>query len=127
MKRIIFAAMLIVTLIFAGTCAAQDVLVKHRSDDIDVYVMDDTLRDVPNQNYRCFKVSVKHVKDGNLQRVVNWAYNNFTGVWHYEIEGTQLDHTNPVIPRDSVFEFCMNLLGWSYRIDDTDSIVKFYI
>ena len=125
MRKIFFAVMFVVAVTFSQTCAAQDVWV-NSFEGTDVYVMDDTLRDVSNKNYKHFKISVKHVENGKLQRVVNWTYDNYTDVWRYEIEGIQLDHTNPVRPRDLVFEFCMNRLSWSYRIKGNDPIIKFY-
>lgn len=118
MKQFVFALMFAVALTFANTCAAQDVWVEHwgGSDNVDIYVMDDTLRGNSSQNN--FAVSTKFVRNGRLQKVVNWSFSKYkTDMWRYETSTMDGSHTTVVMPRNKIFEFCMNRLGWSYRTD----------
>ena len=122
MKRIIFAAMLIVTLTFAGTCAAQDVWVE-RYDTTNYYVMDDTITSNTANDNKSFSVSIKLVKNGQLQRVVTRNYfKHKDDFWREHVK----DHSTALHPVDKVFEFCMNRLGWSYRTGGSDPLVKCY-
>ena len=67
--------MFVVMLTSANTCAAQDVWVDHWNyENIDIYAMDDTLRDTSSSEYLSFEVSAKFVKNGQLQQVVNWEF-----------------------------------------------------
>ena len=54
-----------------------------------------------------------------LIKVVDWHFSQYkTDMWRYatsEMDGT---HTTAVIAKNELFEFCINKLGWSYRIDD---------
>lgn len=120
MQKILFAIMFAVTLIFAETCAAQDVWVAHWNDDnIDVYATDDTITGGTSDTGKYFKVSTKFVRNGQLQKVVNWSFGKFkTDMWRYETSTMDGTHTTVVIPRNELFEFCMDKLGWSYEIVD---------
>ena len=117
MKKI-FLMTIFATLIFsASTCAAKDVWVERwQSEGIDIYVMDDTIVGNDNRNY--FSVSVKQVRNGRLDKVVNWKFSKFRDdMWRYETSNMDGTHTTVVIPRNKIFEFCMNQLGWSYRVN----------
>ena len=129
MKKIFFAVMFVVALTLANTCAAQDVWVEHwSSENIDIYAMDDTITSGTSATGKYFKVSTKFVRNGQLQKVVNWTFSKYqTDMWRYETSTMDGSHTTVVMAKNKLFEFCMNRLGWSYRIDDSDSIVKFYI
>ena len=118
MKKIFFALMFAVTIIFSNTCAAKDVWVEHWSDGTDIYVMDDTITSGTSSDSRYFSVSVKYVKKGKLDRIVNWKFSKRqTDSWHYstvEKNGVK----DKILPApNGIFEFCMNQLGWSYRVD----------
>ena len=81
--------------------------------------MDDTLRNGSTDTGKYFKVSTKEVRDGNLVRVVDWSFSKYkTDMWRYSTSTMKGTHTTVVIPRDQIFEFCMNTLGWDYRIKD---------
>lgn len=119
MKKIILAVTLISTLIFsASICAAKDVWVDNwQSEGVEVYVMNDTITAGDNRNY--FSVSTKMVKNGKLSQVVIWKFSKFRNdMWRYETNTMRGTHTTVVIPRNKIFEFCMERLGWSYEIVD---------
>ena len=115
---IIFSAVSVLS-IPATNCEATDVWVDHwKSENVDVYVMDDTLRTGTSETGRYFKVSTKEVRNGQLQKVINWSFSQYkSDMWRYETSNMDGSHTTVVIPRNGIFEFCMNQLGWSYRID----------
>lgn len=116
MNKILLITIFIAELIFsAATCAAKDVWVdRWNSEGIDIYVMDDTIVGNDNKNY--FSVSVKQVRNGRLDKVVIWKFDKH-GMWRYETSTMDGTHTTVVIPRNKIFEFCMERLGWYYRID----------
>ena len=119
MRKIILAVTLISTLIFsASICAAKDIWVDHRqSEGLDIYVMDDTITAGDNRDY--FSVSTKMIKNGNLSQVVVWKFSKYgEDMWRYETDAMDGTHTTVVIPQNKVFEYCMNRLGWSYKIVD---------
>ncbi|MBR1645432.1 MAG: hypothetical protein IJ685_01520 [Selenomonadaceae bacterium] len=120
MRQIFFAVTFAVTLIFAEICAAQDVWVAHwQSENIDVYAMDDTITSGTSDTGKYFSVSTKFVSNGQLQQVVVWKFSKFRDdMWRYETSTMDGSHTTVVIPRNGVFEFCMDRIGWSYKIVD---------
>jgi hypothetical protein len=128
MRQIFFAITFAVMLIFVETCAAQDIWVERwNSEGTDIYVMDDTIKSGTSDTGKYFSVSTKFVRNGQLQQVVIWKFSKYMDdMWRYETSTMDGTHTTVVIPRSPLFEFCMNKLDWSYRIDDIDPIVKFY-
>lgn len=120
MRQIFFAVTFAVTLIFAETCAAQDVWVEHwNTENIDVYAMDDTITSGTSDTGKNFSVTAKFVKSGRLQQVVVWKFSKWhSEMWRYETSTMDGSHTTAVIPRNGLFEFCMDRLGWSYTTDD---------
>ena len=122
MKKFFFAVMFVVTLTLASTCAAKDVWVENYNG-VDTYVMDDTITSNTSGNGKSFSVSVKQVRNGQLQKVVTCNYFKYEDdMWREHVK----DHSVVLHPINKVFEFCMNRLGWSYRIDASDPIVKRY-
>ena len=118
MKKI-FLMTIFATLIFsASTCAAKDIWVDTwEGEGVEVYVMDDTIVGNDNRNY--FSVSTKLLHNGKLSRRLTWKFSKFRNdMWRYETNTMDGTHTTVVIPRNKVFEFCMNQLGWSYKIVD---------
>ncbi len=116
-------SVLVIAVVMACTlpsCEAEDVWVDHWGDsDIDVYVMDDTLSSGTSSNCRYFNVSVKTVKDGQQLDVITWEFSKHKDdMWRYETSIMDGSHTTVVIPRNGIFEFCMDKLGWGYRIVD---------
>ena len=120
MRQIFFAITFAVTLIFAETCTAQDIWVEHwQAENIDVYAMDDTITSGTSDTGKYFNVSTKFVRNGQLQKVVVWKFSKFySEMWRYETSTMDGSHTTVVIPRNNLFEFCMDKLGWSYTTED---------
>ena len=120
MRKIFLAAMFVVALTVTQTCAAKDVWVEHwNSENIDVYVMDNTITSGTSNTGKYFKVSTKFVRNGKLQSVVNWSFSKWhDDMWRYETSTMDGSHTTVVMSRNMIFEFCMDRLGWSYRIKD---------
>ena len=119
MNKIILAATLIATMIFsASICAAKDVWVdRWEGEGVDVFVVDDTI--VANDAQNNFSVSTKLVHNGQLSRVLTWNFSKYENdMWRYETNAMDGGHTTVVTPQNKIFEFCMNRLGWSYRIVD---------
>lgn len=118
MKKIILTTTLMMTLIFsAATCAAKDVWVERwDSAGTEIYVMDDTIIGNDSRNY--FSVSVKKVRNGQLLQVIIWKFSQYRGgMWRYETSTMDGTHTTVVMHPNKIFEFCMNQLGWSYRVN----------
>ncbi len=114
---IFFLIALTVLFLPINSAKANDVWVDHwKSENVDIYVIDNTISSGESNNGRYFKVSVKEVTNGRLQRIVKWDFSQFeSGMWRYETDTMRVSRTTPVIPRSGIFEFCMNRLGWSYR------------
>ena len=117
MRKIFLAALFVIALTVTQTCAAKDVWVEHwNSENVDIYVMDDTITSGSSGNY--FSVSTKMVTNGQLKQVVVWKFSKFrSSMWRYETSTMDGSHTTVVMPRNMVFEFSMNKLGWSYTTD----------
>ena len=122
MKKFVLFAILSVMMFLSSynDCKAKDIWVAHwASENVDIYVMDDTIINDSSNDSRCFKVSTKRVRDGKLLNVINWEFIKYeSDMWRYETSTMDGLHATVVIPRNAVFEFCMNQLGWSYRIQE---------
>ena len=96
---------------------AKDVWVdRWSSEGIDVYVMDDTLSSGTNSTGRWFSISTKMVVNGRLKEVITWNYTKFqTDMWRYQTNTMDQSHDTVVSPRDKVFAYGMNRLGWPYE------------
>ena len=99
---------------------ATDVWVDHwDSENVDVYVMDDTISYGRRSTGRWFKVSTKIVQDGQLQQVIEWDFSKYkSDMWRYETNTMDGTHTTVVIVHNGVFEYAMNQIGWSYYTHD---------
>ena len=128
MNKILLTVTLIATLIFsAATCAAQDVWVERNSSGTDYYVMDDTIIiQKVSSDIKTFSVHVKEVKDGRLIQVFRWKFYKYGEDWWRQNRTPNPFDSDLLFPRDEMFEFCMNQLGWSYRIkDEGDDLVRY--
>ena len=105
MRQIFLAVTFAVTLIFAETCAAQDIWVAHwQSENVDVYVPDDTITSGTSDTGKYFSVSTKFVRNGQLQQVVIWKFSKFdSDMWRYETSTMDGSHTTVVIPKNPLF------------------------
>ena len=123
MRYFVLLAILTATIflpISVNRCEAEDVWISYGSSkDIDIYVIDDTIIGDSSDNNKYFNVSVKEVRGDELIEVVNWHFSQYkTDMWRYATSAMDGTHTTAVIAKHELFEFCMNKLGWSYRIDD---------
>lgn len=99
---------------------ATDVWVDHWNyENIDVYVMSDTLSYGTQSSGKWFSVSAKMVQNGRLKEVITWRFSQFrSDMWRYSTNTMRGNHTTVVIPRNGIFEYGMNRIGWSYYIDN---------
>ena len=127
MMRLIFAVMFVVAFNIVNTCAAADVWIEHwATENVDIYAMDDTIEGGTSDTGKYFSVSSKIVAGGKIQRVIKWTFSKYqTDMWRYETSAMDGTHTTVVIPRNLLFEFCMDKLGWSYRITN-DGGIRYY-
>lgn len=95
---------------------AADIWINHwNTENIDIYMMEDTLSATGNRD--SFTVSTKMVTNGRLKEIVTWYYGKSPyGMWRYETNTMRRDHTTVVCVHDKLFEYCMNYLGWPYEI-----------
>lgn len=100
----------------SGSASATDVWVAHWNDDnIDVYVMNDTITNSVEANGRGFSIATKFVRYGQLQKIVTWHFGKFRdGMWRYRTNTMRGGHDTVVIPQNKIFEYGMNQIGWSY-------------
>lgn len=129
MRKIFLTAIFVATLTIVNICAAQDVWIEHwRTEGVDVYAMDETIDGyVTDTACRHFTVSTKLVKHGQLQEIIKWNFDKFrTDMWRYMTNKMDGVHTTVVIPRSPLFEFCMNRLGWSYRIKNNNGVKNYH-
>ena len=123
MKYSILLAIFAITMILSvsvNDCEARDVWLTHwSSENVDIYVMDDTIISGNSDSGRYFKVSTKKVRNGKLVNVINWSYSQYkSDMWRYETSTMDGNHTTVVMSRDMLFEFCMQKLNWSYHIEE---------
>lgn len=122
-KLVIFAVFVLsVTVCLTGrVCEAKDVWVaRWEEEQVDVYVMDETLAGNVSENGRSFHLFTKNVRDdGRIDRIF-WRFSKReTDIWRYETSRMHCGPTTPVSPEDSVFKFCMNALQWSYTVGES--------
>ena len=84
----------------ASECGATDVWVAHWNDEnVDIYVMDDTLQYGTGSTGRWFNVVTKKVRDGRLLRTIDWKFSKFkSDMWRYETSTMDGRHTTVVMP-----------------------------
>ena len=129
MKKI-FLFTLLMALIFSASvrnCEAKDVWVAHWNyENLDIYVMDDTINPTESGQQNYFSVSTKQVRNGKLIQTITWKFSKWReDMWRYETNTMDGKHTTVVIPRNGIFEFCMNSLGWTYQIRENGGL-KYY-
>ena len=61
----------------------------------------------------------QEVRNGDLIRIVHWTFSKYkSDMWRYETSTMRGDHTTVVLPKNQIFEFCMDSLGWPYYIKE---------
>ena len=116
------------TILIGNSCFATDVWIDHWShEDVDVYIMDDTIKYARSDACKWFYITTKEVKDGQLQRTIVWKFSSwYNEMWRYETSTMDGCHTTVVIPRNNLFEYCMNKIGWSFVIRGQGGISYYY-
>lgn len=120
MRKLLFILLLGLLPLALPRCEAADVWVAHWNDEnVDIYVVDDSLTSQRSSGVKEFKVTTKSVRNGRLVKTIRWDYfQESSAMWRYETSTMDGSHTTAVTPPDKVFEFCMKKLGWSYRIQE---------
>ena len=96
---------------------ATDVWVAQNSNGVDIYLMDDTIRYGSSRTGRWFSVSTKSVLNGELIKITTTRYSKYkSDMWRYYVQPMNPAHDAILYPRSPVFEYAMNQLGWSYRV-----------
>ena len=97
---------------------ATDVWVSYDpSENIDTYIMDDTISHGNYDNDPWISVSVKRVQNGRLKEVLTWNFFKFkTDMWRYSTN-TMRKRSSVVYSGNKVFLYTMNSIGWPYYID----------
>ena len=115
--KFIFTLLFSATIILSSSICAADAWVDHlKKGNVDLYVIEDTINASANPDY--FSISVKYVKKGKLDKIVNWKFSKRkTDSWHYStVEKNGMK--DKILPApNGIFEFCMGQLGWSYRVN----------
>lgn len=112
MVLVVFA---IVVSVASNRCEAKDVWVDHWNyENVDIYVMDDTITSGTSGTGRYFKVIVKQVQNGNLIKSNEWSFSKYyTEPWRYRTD--KMKGNTSIVFENKTFEFCMKQLGWSYE------------
>ncbi len=122
MKKFFLAVIFTLTIFFtpARNCEATDIWVENWSaENIDIYIIEETIKNISAENNRAFSVSIKKVQNNQLLKTLNYTFSKFENdFWRYESSEMDGEHLTVVIPRNPIFEFCMKNLGLSYQIED---------
>ena len=118
--RYLLGVLLLVVSFTPNICRAEDMWIDHwQSENVDIYVMVETLGGDFSANGRYFNVSTKEVRNGELIKMIEWSFSQINSdFWRYETNTMKGTHTTAVIPKNRLFEFCMDRLGWDYRIKE---------
>ena len=92
--------------------------------NVELYIMDESIKPYIKGDYRRFTVSVKYVKNNRLLKVVDWNFYK-DNWWYYKPNEPSIDNYTPVTPKSRMFELCMKKLGWSYRIIDNVGLARY--
>lgn len=126
MKKLGLCLMMAV-LVALGTCMVQfndaeakDVWVDHWAEEnVDIYMQDDTLKAKATAQDRWFTVFTKSVRGGQIVGYLEWEfYKTPDSMWRYSTNAMDKSHDTVVIPRNKLFEACMEKLNWSYESVD---------
>ena len=119
MKRIILCLLAFVLLVGMpiNYAEAADVWVAHWNyENVDIYVVDESIRGDETNNGRYCKAYVKQVRDGQLLRTEEWTFSKWhTDFWRYQTN-RMTRNTSAVIARNGLFEHCMEKMNWPFDI-----------
>ena len=128
MKKLLLVPAFMLAFFFStiSSVSAADVWVDHwDSENIDIYVVDDTISSkAADSNH--FSAVVKEVRNGRLINQQVWYFNKFkTDFWRYQTEEMRIKAAQKgigapmsvVCAPNGVFEYCADSLGIYYYID----------
>ena len=100
------------------TANATDVWVSYdRYENMDTYIMDDTISYGKSKTGPWMSVSVKRVQNGRLKEVSTWNFVKFKADrWRY-YTNTMRGNSSVVSPGNKIFLYTINNIGWPYYID----------
>ncbi len=115
---IIFVLIYLILYACSGPSKAADVWVDHRaSENVDLYVIEDTLASGREAYGPWVSVDVKRVQNGSLENVVTWRFFKAESVWQYATNTMASGRRAGVLAPDRIFEYGMKQLDWSYSSD----------
>lgn len=97
---------------------ATDIWVSYdRYENIDIYIMDDTISYGKSKNGPWISVSVKRVQTGRVKEVLTWNFIKYkTDMWRY-YTNTMRGNSSVVDSGNKIFLYTINSIGWPYYID----------
>ena len=97
---------------------ATDVWVSYdRYENMDTYIMDDTISYGKSKNGPWISVSVKRVQNGRVKEVLTWNFIKYkTDMWRY-YTNTMRGNSSVVDSGNKIFLYTINSIGCPYYID----------
>lgn len=122
MKKSFIFFMIAVTLIFQNffaTCEAKDVYVATlEGENVDLYVVEDSIVSGNKRPGIYFDVKVKLSKEGRARESWTWRYYRQGGEpWLKALPTSSRNEFMPVEAWDPVFEYCMKYLGKPFHVE----------
>ncbi len=121
MKKLLFLVLFISAVfvsVVSNSCEAKDIWVEHWNyENVDIYVMDDTITSGTTATGKYFKVVVKQVQNGKLLKTNIWTFSKWKDdFWRYKTD--EMKGNNPPATKNTIFELCMKQIGWPYKVVD---------
>ena len=94
---------------------SKDVFIEHwNSENLDIYVVDESLIGEITKTGKQFTVMVKQVQNGKLIKTHKWSFTENNGEWRYSTEEMDKKGRSSIVSESKIFEYCMKRLGWNY-------------
>ena len=94
---------------------SKDVFIEHwNSENLDIYVVDESLNGEISKTGKLFTVMVKQVQNGKLIKTHKWSFTENNGEWRYSTEEMDKKGRSSIVSESKIFEYCMKRLGWKY-------------
>ena len=112
---IVFISAIAVSVV-SNSCEAKDIWVDHWNyENVDIYVMDDTITSGTSKTGQYFKVAVKQVQNGKLIKTNIWTFSKlYNDFWRYKTD--EMRGPNSPVMKSTIFEYCMKHIGWPYKV-----------
>ena len=112
---IVFISAIAVSVV-SNSCEAKDIWVDHWNyENVDIYVMDDTITSGTSKTGQYFKVAVKQVQNGKLIKTNIWTFSKlYNDFWRYKTD--EMRGSNSPVMKSTIFEYCMKQIGWPYKV-----------